>query len=112
MELLLKVVVGILITALIIIGIMLICLAVCALWSYIQENLYDEWGFELPPKKSYWHGEWVHTDKLTSDIVPQKIMKCSYCNYKTTIMSRCCPACGTYMNNWDLEWNTHEKEDE
>ena len=44
MELLLKVVVGILIAALIIIGIMIICLAVCGLWSYIQESLHDEWN--------------------------------------------------------------------
>lgn len=111
MELLFKVVLGILIVVLIIIGIMAICLAVCGLWSYIQDCLYDEWGFKLPPRKDSWHGEWVHTDELTSDVVPQKIMKCGYCGYKTTIMSRCCPACGTYMKNWDPECNTREKED-
>lgn len=111
MELLLKVVVGILIAALIIIGIMIICLAAGALWSYIQDCMHDEWGFDLPPRKASWYGEWLETSELTLDVVPQKVMKCSYCYYKTPIMSRCCPACGTYMDNWDLEWNTHKKED-
>ena len=111
MELVLKVVVGLLVIALIIIGIMVICLAVCGLWSYIQDSVYDEWGFELPPKKSSWYGKWENTGDLTSDIVPQKVMKCSYCDYKTPTMSRCCPACGTYMKNWDPNWNTHEKEE-
>lgn len=111
MELLLKVVVGILAAALIIIGIMVILLATGALWSYIQDCLYDEWDFKLPPRKSSWYGEWVETSELTLDVVPQKVMKCSYCDYKTPIMSRCCPACGRYMDNWDLGWNTREKEE-
>lgn len=111
MELVFKVVVGILITALIIIGGMLIFLAVGGIWSYIQDCLYDEWDFKLPPKKPSWYSEWLHTGDLTSDIVPIAIMKCSYCDYKTLVMSRCCPACGRYMKNWDLGWNTHEKED-
>ena len=105
MELLLKVVVGILAAALIIIGIMVICFAAGSLWAYIQNCLYDEWGFELPPKKSSWHGEWVTTGKLTSDVVPVAIMKCEHCDYKTIVMSRCCPNCGKYMDNWNLEWN-------
>ena len=107
MELLLKVVVGLLVTALIIIGIMVICLAIGALWSYIQDCLYDEWDFKLPPEKSSWYSEWIDTGEVTKDVIPQKIMKCSYCDYKTLVMSRCCPACGRYMDNWDLEWNTH-----
>lgn len=104
-EIFLKVACGILIIALIIIGIMVIFLATSALWSYIQDCLYDEWGFQLPPRKDDWYGEWVHTGELTLDVVPQKVFRCGHCDYKTPIMSRCCPSCGTYMKNWDLEWN-------
>ena len=112
MELLLKVILGMLIAAGIILGTMAIFLAAGGLWGYIQDCLHDEWGFDLPPKKSSWYGEWIETSELTLDVVPQKVRKCSYCDYKTPIMSRCCPACGRYMDNWDLEWNTREKEDD
>lgn len=111
MELLLKVILGMLIAAGIILGIMAIVLAAGGLWSYIQDCLHDEWGFDLPPKKSSWYGEWLHTGELTSDIVPQNIMKCNYCDYKTTTMSRCCPACGRYMDNWDPDWSPFREED-
>lgn len=41
----LKVVVSILVIALIIIGMLVIFLAASSLWSYIQDCLYEEWGF-------------------------------------------------------------------
>lgn len=108
MEILAKVSVGILITALIIIGTMVICLVIGNIWSYIQDCLYNEWGFQLPPKKSYWDCKWMNTGEVTKDVVPQKIMECEHCSYKTIIRSRCCPACGRYMKNWDPEWNRRE----
>lgn len=101
----LKVVVGLLVIALVIIGMLAIFLATSGLWSYIQDCLYDEWGFKLPPMKDDWFCEWLHTGEVTKDVVPQNIMKCNYCDYKTTVMSRCCPACGRYMKNWDPEWS-------
>lgn len=101
----LKVACGILIIALIIIGVLVIFLATSALWSYIQDCLYDEWGFQLPPRKDGWYCKWLNTGEVTKDVVPLAIMECEHCSYKTTIMSRCCPSCGMYMKNWDLEWN-------
>ena len=103
-EIFLKVVVGLLVIALVIIGVLVIFLAVTALWSSIQDCVYDEWGLKLPPMKDEWFCEWLHTGEVTKDVVPQNIMKCNYCDYKTTIMSRCCPTCGRYMKNWDPEW--------
>lgn len=100
-----KVVVGLLVIALVIIGVLVIFLAVIALWSYIQDCIYDEWSLKLPPMKDDWFCEWLHTGEVTKDVVPQHIMKCNHCDYKTTVMSRCCPACGRYMENWDLEWD-------
>ena len=110
MELLLKVGLGLLIAAFIIIGIMLICLAIGGIWSYIQDCLYDEWNIKLPPEKDYWNCEWKNTGELTKDVVPIAIMQCSHCTYKTPVMSRCCPACGKYMKNWDLEWDCREED--
>lgn len=101
----LLIVFDLLVIALVIIGILVIFLAISALWSYIQDCFYNEWGFELPPRKDNWNCEWLITDEVTKDVVPQKIMKCGYCDYKTTVMSRCCPSCGKYMENWDLEWD-------
>lgn len=98
------VVVSLLVTA-IVIGVLVTFLATTALWSYIQDCLYDEWGFKLPPMKDEWLCEWLHTGEVTKDVVPQNIMKCNHCDYKTTVMSRCCPACGRYMKNWDPEWS-------
>ena len=101
----LKVLGVLLVIALIILGVLVIVLAIGALWSYIQDCLYNEWGFKLPPRKDYWNNEWINTGEVTKDVVPLRIMKCGHCHYKTTTMSRCCPACGKYMENWDLEWN-------
>lgn len=108
-EILLKVVVGLLIIALSIIGILGIFLVVTALWSYIQDCLFNEWGVQLPPRKDNWDCEWMNTGEVTKDVVPQKIMECNYCSYKTTIMSRCCPVCGMYMKNWDPDWREEDK---
>lgn len=110
MELLIKVGLGIVVSVLIIIGIMVLCLATAALWSHIQEIAYDEWDIKLPPHKSSWYSEWKRTGELTSDVVPIAIMRCSHCDYKTPVMSRCCPSCGRHMDNWDLKWNWREKE--
>ena len=107
-EIFLKVVCSILIIALVIIGVLVIFLATSALWSYIQDCLYDEWGFQLPPRKDDWNCEWLNTSEVTKDVVPQKIMECKNCSYKTTNMSRCCPACGMYMKNWDPDWQEEE----
>ena len=101
----LKVLGVLLVIALIIIGVLVIVLAIGALWSYIQDCLYNEWGFKLPPRKDYWNNEWLNTNEVTKDVVPLRIMKCGHCHYKTTIMSRCCPSCGKHMENWDLEWD-------
>lgn len=100
-----KVVVGLLVIALVIIGVLVIFLAVTALWSYIQDCLYDEWGLKLPPRKDDWVCVWMNTGEVTKNVVSQKIMECGHCSYKTTIMSRCCPSCGRYMKNWDPEWS-------
>lgn len=104
-QIFLKVGCGILIIALVMIGILAIFLAASSLWSYIQDCLYEEWGFKLPPRKDEWFCKWLNTGEVTKDVVPLRIMKCGYCDYKTTTMSRCCPNCGRYMENWDLEWN-------
>lgn len=107
----LKIVCGLLVIALIIIGILVIFLAVSALWSYIQDCFYDEWGFKLPPRKDEWGYEWLNTDEVTKNVVPLRIIKCGHCHYKTTTMSRCCPSCGKYMENWDTDWDWRKGDD-
>ena len=107
----LKIVLSILAIALVIIGVLVIFLALSALWSYIQDCFYDEWGYQLPPRKDDWDYEWLITGEVTKDVVPQKIMRCEKCYYKTTTMSRCCPSCGRYMKNWDTEWDWRKEDD-
>ena len=83
------------------------------IYSAVQSALYNDYSIMLPPYKNDWIYNWiVHSKDVNDDsIVNYKIhtYECPKCRYISDVASCCCPNCGCYFSNYDLNWQSKLK---